>query len=73
MAGSRGRAPAILLRHGIRQAGIWIMLAGRDTDDFASMLGWESPAARDAAWNAVRADPAGCETRAGAEQEPETR
>ena len=49
------------------------MPAGRDIDDFASMLGWESPAARDAAWNAVRADPAGSATGAGAEQEPETR
>ena len=63
-----GRKPALLSRfenetlriwekHGIRQAGFWITLIGRSSQEIIYMLAWDSMAEREKRWNAFNADP----------------
>ena len=54
-------------RHGIRQAGFWMVAIGESNQDLYYLLEWESLAERDEKWAAFQVDPEWSEKRAETE------
>lgn len=54
-------------RHGIRQAGFWTTLIGRNNQRLYYLLAWESLAAREKIWGSFMADPEWINARAQTE------